>query len=826
MASIKDMTSDQLREWLTGSGEALNRLEGVSEWDPSALSRGFDATKDLEEDPRRRSQKALGNVKSESKKLLSQARKAEKTGEKLGYDTTALKTSLVESKQGKEKSPSALDKYLLTPLDTPGRVLRAATTPGGDWFDWETAKDPKEWNKRISQQAKRGHPGALLQEGIKGAIGNTAGSLVGAGMAAPGVITDTIKGRSGTSIAREATKTFKEGQKATGEFGLTALTDPLAFLPVGKGAKLAGKAALTLADKVPLARRAGQALIGAGDLPLATAFAKRAEFADIARKSRGVKDVLTDKYIARDLAGRGTSKGMGPAVGINSVDDAENVIRRSELKAASYSSRAAKKAFIKAANVASLDDLPPAAKSALDRATNPTFQTLSKWLSSESINMPVLAGVARLYEKGVAAIKTNVLSRSPAHHAVNVFNDSLQAFMGGLDNPARLGQVADVLYGNGKIAVGQTVLDGKSLRTIMTKEGLIGGGLERMGFIGEEGRRAAAKNLARKAGVPVSADKKALMKDVLTGGIADYAPGALPVNAKFGEHWTDLIRGALFVDRLKKGDSVNQAARHTLAYLLDYRDNNKVLQMARWIVPFVNWYMKAPAMVGRAILEHPSRVINPERLAKALSGEERVEAPEFRTKQGTVIPLSERGEDIMSTFRGAPAEGQTYIRSRLPATEAAAAPMEFLQGNVMPLAEQFGPGPQAILAALGKDPITGAEIPSGAWEGVKYGLSTAVPSALMSRPMQSLVANPLLSSLIGEGAPVRPLSPFRGPSYDPKLDRSRDILGTLGLSTFVAKPEDRPRERLKELREIVEPSVGRLKKAEKVKKTKDKRRKD
>lgn len=813
MVDFKSMGRDQLRDWLTSPGEALGELEGVSKWDPGNLTRGFDAAKELDPGPRGRSTASLGQIKTESRKLLGQTKKAARQGEQLGFDTGDLKGAIKDAKVPKEQEPSALDKYFLGPLDAPAHVLRAATTPGGSWFDWKESKDSGEWNKLIERKARAGHTGAKIQQGVKDVIGATAGSLVGGALAVPGLVSDVARGHSGASIAREAGNTFRRGQKATGEFGLTALTDPLAYLPVGKLAKAGGRLALEGAEKVPALAKAGRAFIGAGDLPLVEGLAKKAEFGDIARHTRGVRDLTTDQYIH----GGGLLPGeIGPKQAITSVESAEDLIRRGDLVGADAAKRYAKAKFLESAKVGTLDELPPAAAKALDRATNPDFQTLSKWLGAQGMHNPVLSGAAKLYETAVGAIKTNVLSRSPAHHVVNVFNDTLQMFMGGVNNPARIHEAIDLLHGKGTIQVGNSLLDSATFKELMQREGLLGGGLQRMGFIGEEGRKAAAMNLAKEAGVPVYKSKGSLLKGLATGGIADIGPAKLPINAKFGEGWTDIARAAMFIDRLKKGDAVNQAARTTLHYLLDYKDVSKPVQVARWFVPFINWYMKAPAMVARAALEHPARLLAPERLARSLGGEQRVEQPEFRAKAGTNIPLSARGEDIMSSFRGAPAEGQTYLRTRLPATEAMSAIAELLQGNTTPLSEQAGPLPQALLASLGKDPITGGEIPRGLASGLKYGLSTAVPSALFSRPMQSLVVNPALSAAIGEGAPARPLSPFRNPSYDPTLDRARDIGSMLGVGTFTAKPEDRAREELNKLRDLVETYTPKIKRAKKV----------
>ncbi len=792
--------------YLSSAGRAQYGLSGsVEELNPEYTRYGYEGAEGLDPGYAAQSRQALFKAGQEQRKLLRQAQQLGQTGQQIGFDMEGLQEATQQARQPRpiDENPSTLGKVFET-LDLPARALRTVLTPGSrSWAEeWAGAKDSKEWHKGLNKAARRGHVGAGIAEAGKALVGKTIGTGVGTALALPGVVSDLVAGR-GASLGRNAAKTIASTQKDVGNLGFDVLTDPLNLLPVGKAAKLVGKGIARVADVTPGVNKAMQAALGMGAVPIETALKGRRAISTAARQARGVHDVAMGREMLR----------AEQSGAIKSVETAKEAIESAEKVAAAES-----KAHLTAELARQFGpQLPTHAEQTLKRAFDSRWETASAFLHSQG--SPALAKVAQAYEWTVGKIKTNVLSRSPSHHWVNVMNDTIQMFMGGVSDPTALSKGLQLIKGSGTLKTGRYgVLTAEQFREALQREGLGGGlgGLERLGYLGPETRDFVAKQLAQSKGVGQTGVGSKIAEGI-TGGWVDRLPGWMPTNAKFGTNWEAVAKGTMFADQLKKGATFEEAARHTANYLLDYRDTGRYLQIARWFFPFINWYAKAPKMAARALIERPGRVMGIERGFEGLAGDPTILPSEKRAEKGSVVPLTSRGEEVISQLTKAiggkgERQGQTYLRTRSPVPEALAPIVELMKSNILPTVEQLGPLPQSLLAATGLHPLTGQQIEPGLDTGAGFALTSAVPSAIASRPMQ-LVYNAIASELMGgpkAAAPVAPFGPFPTATTDLRGDQVRNILATLlGASTFTARPQDRLQEILRE----VAPKIQNAKKA-------------
>lgn len=703
--------------------------------------------------------------------------------------------SLLRSQKSAEPSEpeTSLVAKGLKLLDKPAQVGRALTFPGDGTFDWKAAENAGNWHQALQEAAAEGNKLADLAVAAKKGIGATLGVPIGALISAPGALVDVVRGKSSDEIAANVASTIGKTIGKVGEAGLETMVDPLMVVPVGRLTKLAGKGVLKGAQAVKPLRKVGQAAIGMGDVPLAKGLEMRATLKTLKRQARGAKDLELGQYL----------KSPAAAANLKTYEDVAKRVAEAETVASQKATRALKAEVVK--RLGPLEKLPPQAIQKIESFYSPTTESFSAFLKAHGT--PKLGKAMEFYEKGMGLLKNNVLSRSLPYHTVNIMNDSIQMFLGGLTNPILLPKAASLLRGSGSLA---TKMYGKigadTFVQMMQKEGLLGGGSVRMGLLGHEARGELAGELAKRVGIKRPLAQRA--HDVVTGAvITDKLPAFMLLNKKTGALWENVSKGAMFADGLKKGLSAEQAAKRTMDYLLDYRDAGKLEQIIRWFVPFVNWQMKAPVMAAKAITTRPGRVAAVERTFRSLGGPSQIPLTKERTEAGPAVPLTPRGEEVVSDvdklFGGTGARsGQHYVRTRSPVPEALATPTALLQGETGPAFKQLGPLFQAGEAALGVHPLTGKPLrDKGLLTGLEFLAKNMLPGMIAPRHMQELY-NYALSEFGGgpeAGMPVHPLQ-FRPPApITPEHDRALSALRQLGVSVQQARPGEDVRRRLAEV---------------------------
>jgi hypothetical protein len=204
--------------------------------------------------------------------------------------------------------------------------------------------------------------------------------------------------------------------------------------------------------------------------------------------------------------------------------------------------------------------------------------------------------------------KKYALALRPAWHSRNAFSNFWNNwFIGGLTNPARYGQAAAVQkamqYKKGDIVseidrlAGR--LTGKSVDpsfkvpgTGMTREEIweaaVNSGIYEAGLYGTDIEQAALRGASN---IPGATEWKGINKAFAAGKTVEN-------NARM----------ALFIDRLAKGDNIEDAAQMVRKSLFDYADLSPFeKQYMKRIFPFYTWTRKNIPAQLHAVLQHPDR---------------------------------------------------------------------------------------------------------------------------------------------------------------------------------------------------------------------------
>jgi hypothetical protein len=210
-----------------------------------------------------------------------------------------------------------------------------------------------------------------------------------------------------------------------------------------------------------------------------------------------------------------------------------------------------------------------------------------KLLTNEKEMLKVL----RMYDGALNWWKMWTLGARPAYHSKNVMGNVWNAYLGGVDNPARFAE-ASLLQA--KIIRNQ--LDGnvngipaKELYEEMSKRGVI-----------REGQ--------------YSGDIVRGIEDSLKGGSKNpLTPSTrnpvLQAGFRVGQELEDNARIALFLDQLKRGKSYDQAGKQVQKYLFDYGDLSPFEQnVMKRLIPFYTWSRKNIPLQLNALVEHPDKI--------------------------------------------------------------------------------------------------------------------------------------------------------------------------------------------------------------------------
>jgi len=217
----------------------------------------------------------------------------------------------------------------------------------------------------------------------------------------------------------------------------------------------------------------------------------------------------------------------------------------------------------------------------------------------------------------------------PDYYAKNTVGNIWNAYLGGLDNPIRYAEAANL-----QVKLAKNNFKGEvagipiqKLYDEMTTRGVIGGG--QFGS-GDMARRMESmlqpsiltptgmRNAYQDAKTGINIIRKDITKapEVIEAGakkVFDVTAGTenplLQGGLKVSKAIEDNARIALFLDRIKKGDNFEKAAKHVQKYLFDYGD---ISQLERGVfkraMPFYTWSRKNIPLQLEALATQPDKV--------------------------------------------------------------------------------------------------------------------------------------------------------------------------------------------------------------------------
>lgn len=210
-----------------------------------------------------------------------------------------------------------------------------------------------------------------------------------------------------------------------------------------------------------------------------------------------------------------------------------------------------------------------------------------------------LTKVVKAYDGALRWWKMWSLGARPAYHFRNMLGNFWNAHLGGLNNPERYSDAMQLQYA---MATGK--LEGKFAGKEYSelKDALIDHGLLNKGQYTADVETVISKDL------PGGKDAKtALNKAWKYTGSTDNP--LLQAGFAFGGGVENNARIALFMDRVKKGDSYEDAAKHVKKYLFDYGDLSPMeQQVMKRVIPFYTWSRKNIPLQIEALATQPDKI--------------------------------------------------------------------------------------------------------------------------------------------------------------------------------------------------------------------------
>lgn len=222
---------------------------------------------------------------------------------------------------------------------------------------------------------------------------------------------------------------------------------------------------------------------------------------------------------------------------------------------------------------------------------------------------------------------------SPGYHSRNLQSDMMAAYWAGARNPASFVQSARILTGRGAVNVKGTTYTAKQFNGILESYGIT-----KSGQAGKEIREGVASG------------------EVTGRGIQAPGHGRIArASRTVGQAREDATRAGLFIERLKAGDSFDEAAGKIFEYLFDYGDTGKFVSAARrfWF-PFITYPSKALPMVAKTFAGRPGIPANLNKLVQETNQAEGVDTGLLLPgqKASFALPIPDRVKSLL----GAPTD--------------------------------------------------------------------------------------------------------------------------------------------------------------------------
>ncbi len=414
-----------------------------------------------------------------------------------------------------------------------------------------------------------------------------------------------------------------------------------------------------------------------------------------------------------------------------------------------------------------------------------------------------LSAMEKAWRKVTNTWKGLVTAPNPEFHIRNATGNFILNFLGGTVDPRRYVAAAEIQRGKDLVlTLGGKQWSGREILRLFREQGLEG-----FGYFGAELGVEPTKALLREAEERFAGTsaKEALKRPIAAGR---RVGSAIESNAKL----------AHFIDRLAKGDTVEEAAESVRKYLFDYSELTPTEQRLRYIVPFYTWTRKAlPLMVGKLFTEPGKFTALHHLIENAMKkGDIKEEEVPAWLQEALAIPIKRQGDTVWLLNLGNPMAELNRIN------------VSSMMQNIRELAGMLHPVVRLLEAAANYQFFSGAPIER--YRGELRPLIEGVEAVKLParweyivrslRPLQtvrSLTAEVVRAAKGEEGAPralplvgtfVRPVSAQKG--REEKLYEQREILqglvrrlkeqgipvpgieelaaGNVGFSRFAARP--------------------------------------
>jgi len=244
-------------------------------------------------------------------------------------------------------------------------------------------------------------------------------------------------------------------------------------------------------------------------------------------------------------------------------------------------------------------------------------ETYKALTNEESINQ-----VLGMYDKVQNVWKRSVTGFFPAFHGRNMMGGMFNNWVAGVKNPARYTQAHDLLKSvNAGENLDKTIKLGKKTYTY----GELSAIMKKNGVVGQPGHMDVMKTIE-----DVLKPKKGLI------GKASRAPGEVM------EFTEDRLRGALFLDRVAKGDEAWDAAKKVIQFHFDYAPeglSDAERLVAKRVIPFYTWTRNNIPLQLSQMMEQPGKYAGVAKTLRSLRGRD----PEQRAETQALPDYMKRG---------------------------------------------------------------------------------------------------------------------------------------------------------------------------------------
>ena len=264
--------------------------------------------------------------------------------------------------------------------------------------------------------------------------------------------------------------------------------------------------------------------------------------------------------------------------------------------------------------------------------TKTNRQFIPKSIADELVNMNKLLindkatnKLLKVYDKAVSIWKGSVTGYFPAFHGKNALGGVFNNYIAGVKNPLRYGQANKLMAGSDDIIkLGGKEWTYKQLKNLMLERGAIGS----QGYL------------------DVFSDIQKTIKTVPDKGAKKILSKIPEVPQKTMNIVETQLRGALFIDRLKKGDNIGDAIKQVFKYHFDYAPEAFTpfeRNVMKRLVPFFTWSRNNIPLQLTEMYRQPGKYANISKTLRTLEGDKKdVEhLPEYMQK-GFPIKIGEK----------------------------------------------------------------------------------------------------------------------------------------------------------------------------------------